>query len=177
MSAAWKQVFGIALVAIAVFVCGCEPVKKDLKKAKQDVKDTRKNTLGTLKKLQQRGSVDLEVQQSFNAVYDAYAAFSKKEGRPPKGWNEVLKVAKQAGWVQEAKRRGLSMAWNVPIKGYLRANAGDHLLFFDEQATVTSGWAMQVDGSIISVNSRELDSKKIATQEIPATTDETKGKK
>ena len=152
-------------ISFAILLAGgCQQVAKDLKKAKSDIEKTKSNTIKNLNRIQQHGSVDIEVRMQFEEVYQAYTNFIQTKQRPPRSWYELETVAKTPSLIQEVQRRGVEIVFNVPVIELASSENDQSLLLVENAAKSSEGWAMTVTGAIQKVTAEQLKTIPMAEQ-------------
>jgi len=146
------------LLCICLSGCG------ELNKASDDVKTATRNTKNNLKRIQQRGTVDMQVLPKLLAILDSYAAYDQSHGNGPMNWQQLIEGAGlvnsemggEATQLREAKREGYEIVFGQPLSKYVSVDDAFHVLAFQKNTIHSSGWVLFGDGEIMKISSKEF---------------------
>ncbi len=131
----------------------------------QQIKTTHRNTLTNLKKIQQHGLIDLEVQQQFNAVLTAYKACLQAKDVGPADWNQLMQYDNSQILVQDAMKRQAKIAFGLTSEQMRdKEMQSKNLVLMPNSDSGVGGWSMEISGFMHELNGDEFESATLANQ-------------
>lgn len=149
-------IFGLVLpgfVGLGFVGCG-------IKEQTDGLKETSKTVKQNLQDLQNRNAIDFETQDMLNTVYQAYLAFSEKNGAPPGSWSDLAGApdlsATQRVQIRTASRQVKDIVWGAELKN-MDEESGKAKLASIENSLLGNVVVLQANGKFNMVSRNELN--------------------
>ncbi len=146
----------VIAVAVVLFgLLGCDVVRHDITKAKQDIMATKDKVKKDLKAIKLHGAVDLEVSAQLTAVNEAYRKYLATKSTPPTSWNDLTAYSSQMSSVQEAQRQNAFVRFGVTPEQLADEAAKSEKLIAIKSLNDNSIWSVTFGGDVIALSDEE----------------------
>ena len=142
-------------------MAGCPEVARQVEQTRQEVSSAKANVQQQIRKIQQHGLIDLEVQQVLGAIHEAYRA-RLDQATPPQSWNDLEFAAASPSLIQEAQRRQARLALGLSTARFRDPAAASELLALLPDENGDGGWSLSLAGEMARLDASQYAAAPLA---------------